>query len=184
MKRILFAALLAAGALPLFAQSADTSQFGLIIGGSRMFVEGAPREEGVEFSDATFSFANNSFDLFWATQLEPDTWLRLRAGRIEGPVPVAYTVAGSDTVFRRDANGEVQHLGVDVQYNFDEPYGSTGIFAGVGLYRVSAPDADTSSSYGFNVGVNADFPITRRYGFVLETAYHWSRTDFQPRFLY
>jgi hypothetical protein len=183
MKRILFAALLALGALPLFAQANASNKFGIVVGGSRMFVEGAPREEGVEFSDATFSFSNNAFDLYWATQLEPDTWLRVKAGRIAGPVPVAYTIPGNNTTFRRDADGELQHVGVDVEYGFSEPYGSTGIFAGVGLYRVSAPDADTSSSYGFNVGVNADFPITRRYGFVLETAYHWSRTDFQPRFL-
>lgn len=182
MKRTsLFAALLLLlGALPALAQS---NEVGFIVGGSRMFVDPAPAEPGVEFSDATFSFGNNSFELFWATQMEPDTWLRFKVGRIEGPVPVAYQVDGDEETYRRDVEGEVQHAEVNVEYRFSEPYGSTGIFAGAGLYRQSAPDEDSSQSFGFNAGVNADFPITRRYGFMLEAAYHWARTDFQPRYL-
>ncbi len=187
MKRTsLFAALLLLSALPVFAQS---NEFGFVVGGSRLFVDGADKEDDVVFSDSTFSLSNNSFDLFWATQMDPSTWLRFKVGRIETPVPIAYL--GPDTndpdtepnVHRRDVDGEVQHAEVNVEYRFSEPYGSTGLFAGVGMYRQSAPDEESTSNFGFNAGVNADFPITRRYGVVLEAAYHWNRTEFQPRYL-
>ena len=182
MKRTsLFAALLLLlGAVPALAQS---NEVGFIVGGSRMFVDPAPTEAGVELSDATFSLSNNSFELFWARQMDPATWLRLKVGRIKGPVPVAYSVDGNDTVFRRDEEGEVQHTELNVEYRFSEPYGSTGLFAGIGLYRQGADGFDSTTNFGFNAGVNADFPITRRYGFMLEAVYHWNRAEFQPRYL-
>lgn len=188
MKRtsLLAAVIVLLGALPALAQP---NEVGIIVGGSRMFVDGAPREAGVEFSDATFSFANNSFELFWARQMDEATWLRFKIGRIQTPVPIAYEGPdGPDAdndpdLFRRDEDGEVQHAEVNVEYRFSEPYGSTGIFAGVGMYNQGAEGFDSTTNVGFNVGLNADFPITRRYGFVLETAYHWNRTEFQPRYL-
>jgi hypothetical protein len=186
MKRTLFLAGLLLGALPLFAQS---NEFGFVVGGSRLFVDGADREPGVEFGDSNFSFGNNSFDLFWATQMEPATWIRVKVGRIETIVPVAYEGPDNNdegtepNLYRRDEDGEVQHAEVNVEYRFSEPYGSTGVFAGLGMYRQSVPDFDSTTSWGFNAGVNADFPITKRYGVVLEAAYHWNRTDFQPRYL-
>ena len=188
MKRtsLLTAILALLWAVPALAQA---NEVGIIVGGSRMFVDGAPKEAGVEFSDATFSFANNSFELFWATRMDDATWLRFKVGRIQTPVPIAYEGPdgpdeGSDPdLFRRDEDGEVQHAEVNVEYRFSEPYGSTGIFAGVGMYNQGAEGFDSTTNVGFNVGLNADFPITRRYGFVLETAYHWNRTEFQPRYL-
>jgi hypothetical protein len=187
MKRTsLFAAVLLLSALPVFAQS---NEFGFIVGGSRLFVDGADSEPDVVFSDSTFSLSNNSFDLFWATQMEPATWLRFKVGRIQTPIPIAYIGPDNNdqgtepNLYRRDVDGEVQHAEVNVEYRFSEPYGSTGLFAGVGLYRQSAPDEESTSNFGFNAGVNADFPITRRYGVVLEAAYHWNRTEFQPRYL-
>lgn len=182
MKRtsLLLAALLVIGALPAAAQN---NEFGFVVGGSRLFVDGADAEPGVEFSDATFSFGNTSFDLFWAKQLDDETWLRFKAGRIESVVPMSYQLDGDDTLYRQDVNGEVQHAEINVEYRFSEPYGQTSIFAGAGLYRQSADDFDSQSGFGFNAGINADFPITRRYGFVLETAYHWTHSDFQPRYL-
>ena len=182
MKRtsLFLAAMLVIGVLPAAAQ---TNEFGFTVGGSRMFVDGANREQGVEFSDATFSFSNTAFELFWAKQMDEETWLRLKAGRIESIVPMSYSVPGNPALFRRDVEGEVQHVGLNVEYRFSEPYGQTGIFAGAGLYRQTAEGFDTQSGYGFNFGINADFPITRRYGFVLESAYHFTRADFQPRYL-
>ncbi len=188
MKRtsLLAAAIVVLSAFPALAQS---NEFGVLVGGSRMFVDGANREPGVEFSDATFSFSNNSFELFWATQMDEATWIRLKVGRIQTPVPVAYELPdgpddGTDPdLFRRDEDGEVRHAEVNVEYRFSEPYGSTGLFAGVGMYNQEAEGFDATTNVGFNVGLNADFPITRRYGFILETAYHWNRTEFQPRYL-
>lgn len=188
MKRTsLFAALfLLLGAFPALAQS---NEVGVLIGGSRLFIDGADIEPGVELGDATFSLSNNAFDLFWARRMEESTWLRFKVGRIQTPVAVAYEGPDNNdedslpNTYRRDVDGEVQHAELNVEYRFDEPYGSTGLFAGIGMYRQNPDGADSDTNYGVNVGLNADFPITRRYGFMLETAYHWTRGDFQPRYL-
>lgn len=180
MKRTLLCALLVLSALPVFAQH---NEIGALVGGSRRFVDGAAREESVTFDDSTFSFSNTTFDLYWAFQIEPETYIKLKAGRIEGPVAVAYEVPGDDDLFRRDVDGEVQHVEMNVEYRFREPYGTTGLFAGLGFYRVSAPGEETESNYGFNAGVNADFPLSPRYGIVLEGTYHWSKAEFNQRFM-
>jgi hypothetical protein len=51
------------------------------------------------------------------------------------------------------------------------------------MYRQGAEGFESTTNFGFNAGVNADFPITRRYGVVVEAAYHWNRAEFQPRYL-
>ncbi|HKR64052.1 MAG TPA: hypothetical protein VJZ00_09995 [Thermoanaerobaculia bacterium] len=182
MKRTsLFLALIVASALPALAQT--TSEFGVIASGSRRFIDGAPREEGVEFIESNFSFSKNAFDIYWKIPLEEDTAVKLRAGRIETPVAFAYEVAGNPNTFRADVNGEVQHIEAGVEYSFSEIFGSSGLFAGVGLYRQSGPGFDSTTNFGASFGVNADFPITRRYGIVVDGTYHWVRADFQPRFL-
>jgi hypothetical protein len=181
MKRTsILLALLVLGALPAVAQ---TTEFGFIVGGSRRFVEGAQKESGVEFHDSTFSFANNSFELFWATQLEPDVYFRVKGGRIETPVAISYRLPNVSKPFRRDADGEVQHLEANVEYRFSEAFGTTGLFAGLGYYRTTAENEESSSNFGVNAGVTADFPISRRYGVILEGSYHWLNSDFDSRYM-
>lgn len=179
MKRTFFLlVLIVAGALPALAQSGEV---GIIGGGSRRFVKGAPHE--TEFIESNFSFTENSFELFWALPIESDTRFKFKAGRIETPVAFAYQKEGDATTFRQDVEGEVTHLGAAVEYKFSEVFGSSALFAGLGLYRQSGPGFDTVNAAGANFGVNADFPITRRYGLIVEGTYHWVRTDFQPRYL-
>lgn len=175
-------ALTVLSALPVLGQA---NEFGALLGGSRRFVEGAPAEEGEEFIDSTFSFSNTTFDLYWAIKTDEDVRLKFKIGRIQGPVAIAYQLEDSedDTVYRRDTEGTVQHGEVNVEYRFDEPFGSTALFAGFGLYRIGADDVDSETDWGFNGGINADFPITARYGVVTELTYHWVRGEFNQRFL-
>ena len=178
MKRVpIFAALLLCG-LPTFAQS---SEFGFIVGAGRRFVDSAPPADGSEILDQGFSLSNNSFELFWGYPTEEDVFLKFKAGRME--TPVAFEVEEGDETFRLDAEGEVQHASVVIEYRFSEPFGSTSLFGGVGLYRQTAPDVDAAHDFGFLAGVNADFPITRRYGVMVESTYHWTRGDFRARYL-
>jgi hypothetical protein len=173
-------ALIALIALPAVAQS---NELGIIVGGSRRFVDGAPKEDGVVFDDSTFSLSNNSFDLFWGVQMEPDVYLKFKGGRIQSPIAVGYTIPGSDKLYRKDVEGEVQHIEANVEYRFSEPYGSTALFGGVGYYRQTASGFDSTANYGVNGGVNADFPLSRRYGIILEGTYHWTNSHFQSRFM-
>lgn len=188
MKRaILLSALMLAAALPLFGQS---NEFGILVGGSRRFVSGGAAEPGRGLTDDELTLRNSAVDIYWSLNMQDDTRLKFKLGRIE--TPVAFEVANpahdpqnpDDDFFRRDVDGEVQHASALIEYRFDEPWGATGIFGGLGLYRQSAEgDLDSQSDYGFQLGFNADFPITRTYGGVLEATYHWSRGPFSPRYL-
>ena len=166
-------------ALPLAAQS---TEFGVLLGGSRRFAEGAPRE-GEVFDDGTFSFSNSVVDLYWSRDLDDDTRLKFKAGRIETVVPIVFTVPGDDELYRRDVDGEVQHIEANIEYRFSEIFGSTAIFGGLGFYRQSPDEGDSANSWGANFGINADFPLSRRYGIVTEATYHWVRDEFNPRYL-
>jgi hypothetical protein len=190
MKRTLFLlALLTAGALPALAQ--EMSEFGIIVGGSRRFVDGAPHLNENDLLESNFSFGNTSVELFWSIPIEPDLSLKFKGGRIDtqiaipsDPVPTpTQTNPDAVTIFRRDVEGQVSHIEALVEYEFDEPFGSSGLFAGLGYYRQSASGEESRTNWGVTAGVNADFPITRRYGVILEAAYHWTREEFDPRFL-
>lgn len=172
-------------ALPAFAQS---SEFGIIIGGNSRTVDDAVNENDIPFEDDEFSFSRSAVDLFWAMQIEEGTWIKVKAGRIETPVavdvsPVQNPRPPANQRIRRDVQGEVQHVELNAEYRFSEPFGTTALFGGVGLYRHSGEDIETESNWGWNAGVNADFPITRRYGLMLEATYHATRADFRPRYL-
>jgi hypothetical protein len=185
MKRTFFLiALTVLGALPAMAQ---TNELGVLIGGSRRFVDAAKREPGVEFRDSTFSLSNNSFDIFWAVRIEEDGYLKFRAGRIETDLGVAYELPtgtdGKNETYRRDTSGEVQHVTANIEYRFSEPWGSTGLVGGLGFYRLSPEDEDSETSFGFNAGVTADFPLSRRYGVLLDATYHFAGGELQQRFL-
>ncbi len=176
-------ALLLACSLPAAAQ---TTEFGVLFGGSKRVTDGGDTAAaGTTFSDDGFSFSNNSFELYYALQVDPGTMFKIKAGRINGPVGLRSTevIAGEEVDVRTDVEGEVQHIEGLIEYRFSEPFGSAGLFAGIGAYRHEAPGFETSTDYGFAVGVTADFPMTRRYGVILDGTYHFTKHDFSPRYL-
>lgn len=196
MKRTLFLlALTVVGAMPIAAQ--ETNEFGVLIGGSRRMVFGGDGVRSItgdaesDWIESNFSFSNKSFELYWSMPIEPELNFKIKGGKLDSEIPIAYIADDPDTPdevdptkFRRDvADGEVSHIEALVEYEFDEPFGSSGLFAGLGYYRLSAPDEESQTVLGVTAGVNADFPITRRYGVVVEGSYHWTRAEFSPRFL-
>lgn len=197
MKRTLFLLALAViGAMPVFAQ--ESNEFGFLIGGTRRFIWGGDGVRSItgdaetDWIESNFSFSNTSFELYWSIPLEPEVNLKFKGGRMESEIAIPYFEDDPDTeggepdpvLFRRDvADGEISHVEAVIEYEFDEPFGSTGLFAGAGYYRLSAPEEESQTTWGVTAGVNADLPITRRYGAVVEAAYHWTRGEFQPRYL-
>ena len=169
------------GTTPLAAQS---NEFGVLFGGSKRSIDkGDPAPNSV-LIDEGFTFENQSIELFYGFELDPGTMFKIKAGRIETPVAIKEQApSGPDLVdVRRDVDGEVQHIEGIVEYRFSEIFGGTGLFAGIGAYRHEAENTSTVD-YGFTAGVNADFPLTRRYGIIVEGAYHWTKGDFEPRYL-
>ena len=194
MKRTLFLLALLVGAMPVLAQT-FTNEFGVLVGGSRRFVDGGDGVRSLDneedWIESNFSFSNNSIELYWAIPIEQDLNLKFKGGRIQSEIAIPYEavdpdaeVPGTRATFRRDvADGQIQHLETVVEYRFDEPFGSSGLFAGLGFYRLSAEGEETQQTWGGTAGVNTDFPITRRYGVVLEAAYHWTKAEFNARYM-
>ncbi|HEX9160397.1 MAG TPA: hypothetical protein VF980_01720 [Thermoanaerobaculia bacterium] len=169
------AALLLAFSLIIAApMAAQTTEFGVLFGGSKRVIR---HNEGTDLLNPGFSFSNSAVDVYYAVQVDPGTMFKVEAGRIKGPV--AFVQNG----VRTDANGEVQHAEGIIEYRFSEPFGATGLFAGAGMYRHSAPGFGSTTDYGFPIGVDADFPLTRRYGVIVAATYHLTNADFRPRYL-
>ena len=174
MKRIaLPLALTLVFSLPLCAQS---SQFGLLFGGSKRVndIAGSQGQNGIN----DFKFDNSVKEVYYATEVDPGTMFKIKLGEIE--VPLAVTTTGSTT---KAVKGTVDHADAIIDYRFSEPFGSTGIFGGLGMYRQSVTGKQDETNFGLSAGVNGDFPLSRRYGVVIEGAYHWVHMTERQRFL-
>lgn len=183
---VAFALLISA---PAFAQ---TSEFGILLGGSKRLVSHTDEAAGFGISDS-FKFNNSVREIYYSVALEPGTRFRIKAGEIEAPVAFQFTTA--DGKLRSDLpKGKVEHIDGLVDYRFSEAFGSTGIFAGVGLYRQSGDISDTrvplaqrgpqeETNYGFSGGINGDFPMSRRSGVIVEATYHWLNYHYRPRYV-
>jgi hypothetical protein len=173
-KAALFLALFALAAAPAFAQS---SEFGFLLGGSKRLndLPGAKGNPGVN----DFKFSNSVKEAFYAVQLDPGTMFKIKVGQITAPLAVKDS-SGS----RVDAGkGNIDHVDALVDYQFPEPWGSTGLFGGIGMYRQSVTGYQDETNFGLSGGVNGDFPLSRRYGVIVEAAYHWLHMDARPRYL-
>src|SRR5206468_12558732 len=79
-------------------------------------------------------------------------------------------------------NGRIEHVEGILDYRFSEPFGSTGLFAGAGMYRATGGN-HTQTDFGLSFGVNGDFPIHPRFGVVVEGTYHMTRLETHTRFI-
>jgi hypothetical protein len=184
MRRTAF--LLAFLMICLAGTAAQASEFGVLVGGSKRMIDEGDAAPGAVLIDQGFEFENQSMELFYGFELDPGTMFKIKVGRIEGPIAVRDVIPGDPaaTIVRRDVQGEVQHVEGIIEYRFSEVFGGTGLFAGVGAYRHEANNNSSSTTdFGWTAGVNADFPISRRYGVIVEGAYHWTKGDFEPRYL-
>ena len=178
-KTFILLAILILGALPAAAQS---TEFGVLFGGSARSTESNTGAQDVNLDD-DFSLSHNSVEFYYGIELEPGTMFKVRVGRIETPVGLQNLAGG-----RTDVEGEVEHIDAIAEYRFSEPFGSAGLFAGIGLYRQTGEiagglDEISETDYGFLAGVTADFPLSRRYGVVLDATHHWTKLPFKPRYL-
>jgi hypothetical protein len=172
---------------------AQTSEFGLLIGGSKRLISRTDQARGLGISDH-FKFSNSVREVFYGIQLDPGTFFKIKGGQIEGPVAFRYTTAAGAPARTDVPKGSIEHVDALIDYRFSEAFGSTGLFAGVGLYRqrgtlndIAIPTVQrgnqTETNYGLQGGVNSDFPITRRTGFIAELAYHWINYNYKVRYV-
>ena len=98
-------------------------------------------------------------ELYFGTELEPDTIFKVRAGQIEP----------DDFV---DDDATIDYVDALVEYRFSEVFGSSGLYFGPGFYRARADEAE-ETDYGVAAGVNAMFPVSRRFALTGDIGYHW-----------
>jgi len=170
MKKAALLLVLMTFAVPLFAQN---SQIGVLIGGSKRFFA---TKDNVQSDN--WKLSNSVREIWYGFSLEPDTMLKVKVGEITAPIGDAR--AETPDVKK----GRIEHLDLLVDYRFSEPFGTTGLFAGAGLYKQrSGGTPNEGTDYGFSAGVNGDFPLSRRYGVIIEGTYHWVNYSYKPRFL-
>ena len=181
MKRAAFLlAFLLISALPMAAQS--TTEFGVLFGGSKRVIKSNTAADGTVLLNPGFKFSNSAVDIYYALQVDPETMFKVQVGRIDSPVGIREQDSAGNFV-RRDVQGQVQHAEGLIEYRFSEPLGATGLFAGVGMYRHSATGFSSTTDWGIPIGVTADFPMTRTYGFILAATYRFTNADFRPKYL-
>jgi hypothetical protein len=156
-------------ALPLFAQH---NEIDLLGGGSKAMKT---------LAGGKSDFQHGFEEISYGVVMEQDTIFKIKLGRMKATTAFASSkdANGEDVVAPGDVDtsGQVEYADAVIEYRFSEPFGSTGLFAGTGLYRQSGTSASGAhlqeSDYGFVAGVNGLFPITRNIGISAEAAYHW-----------
>lgn len=153
----------------------QTAQFGFLVGGAKRLneVAGTQGEGGID----EFKFSHSVKEAYYRTELDEGNYFRIKGGQID--LPLIFDQSGTPTAVK----GKIQHIDALVDYRFSEAFGSTGLFAGAGMYRQSASGHEDDTNVGLSGGFNADFPLSRRYGIIAEATYHWVRTEQRQRFI-
>lgn len=180
IKTVLKLALLLLVALPLFAQ---TSEFGFSLGGADRRRSSEEKDLGLSKNE-NWKFGDSVKEIYYAIQLEPGVRFKVKAGEVDTTtVFVDSSKAADDPAHVRIfGDGRIEHVEGIMDYRFAEPFGSTGLFAGAGLYRQTG-GSFSDTDYGLTFGVNGDFPINPRLGVVVEGAYHWTHLPTRPEFV-
>ncbi|HEY5609745.1 MAG TPA: hypothetical protein VIL97_00950 [Thermoanaerobaculia bacterium] len=161
MKRAaIFAGLLLLLGTPSFAQS---SSIGFIFGASER------ADDGLDFN-----FGNSVKEVFYAAELDEGTLLRIKAGRLDTEFDAVEDPS-------EPAEGHIEYIQALVEYRFYEVFGSTGVYAGPGLYRARA-GSNEQTDWGFEAGLTGVFPFSRRVGILVQLGYHWVHVEERPTF--
>jgi hypothetical protein len=147
-------------ALPVFVQ-AQTSAVGMSFGIAE------PTADGLDFN-----LKDSTLEIYYQVPLDVGTSLKLKYGTLESDLEIEGT----------KAEGDLQYLDLLVSYEFDETFGKSSFFGGIGMYRQEIGDLD-ESDYGFVIGVNATFPVTRRFALTSELSYHYAHFEADTGFL-
>jgi hypothetical protein len=174
-KTLILLGLSLVAAVPVFAQH---NEIGLLVGGAKAMKT---------LAGGKSDFQHGFEEISYGVTMEQDTIFKIKLGRMNATTAFASKEKdekGNNIVDPGDVDpkGQIDYVDAVIEYRFSEPFGSTGLFAGAGLYRQSGTSISTArpsgtnlseSDYGFVGGVNGLFPITRNVGISAEAAYHW-----------
>ncbi|MGE5414186.1 MAG: outer membrane beta-barrel protein [Syntrophomonadaceae bacterium] len=143
----------------------------------------------ISHSFALEGFKPSEYTVFFEYRMERTTQLRLTYGSMWTEQSlVGQTING---VYVPTAKEHVNYITADASYLFGQDFYTGGIFGGIGGYEYR-PDPmptgfevyqDPSKKYfGFNLGVDGEFRVTKNFGVVLRLTYHNISADPRRQF--
>jgi len=114
-------------------------------------------------------FGNPNFELGLLVPTDINTLVALRIGQID---------LSKRSTFEGLEDAKLQYVTIDGEYRFVENYYMSGLFIGLGAYKlggdvVGGGGHDDETQVGLHVGVDGEFPITRRMAVVVQVAGHY-----------
>jgi len=160
-RRALFATL-ATLALPAAAAAQDLYNWSVgVMGG----VGGS-----VDVKPGSRNFSNGSWQVEGLVLTEPRTFLGLRVGHL--------ALGGKDRLFGSRVGADLSYVTLAGQYMYEESYYDSGVYLGLGAYRLGGNDAITGASASKTVaggvlGLTGDFKASKRFSVVAEISGHY-----------
>src|SRR4051794_13112371 len=131
-KTLILLGLTLVAAVPVFAQH---NEIGLLVGGAKAMKT---------LAGGKSDFQHGFEEISYGVTMEQDTIFKIKLGRMNATTAFATKDANGDDVAAAgdvDRNGQVEYADAVIEYRFSEPFGSTGLFAGTGLYRQTGKSA-------------------------------------------
>ncbi|HTQ81508.1 MAG TPA: hypothetical protein VMM92_16030 [Thermoanaerobaculia bacterium] len=122
--------------------------------------------------DPGSSYGNHGFQINLGLVTEPKTVLGLRVGRLSlNDKPTFGSLTNADLTFA-DIAGE---------YRFDETYYQSGVYLGLGAYRLRGKRDGLfereQTAVGGVLGLTGEFPLNSHFGIILDLAGHYTPLD-------
>ncbi|MEO8503764.1 MAG: hypothetical protein ABI609_07720 [Acidobacteriota bacterium] len=117
--------------------------------------------------EPTSGFGNRSFQLGIGVPTDLNTSVTLRVGRLD---------LGNRPLFEGLEKARLEYADVAGEYHFSESYYTSGLFLGLGAYRLAGDAAggrQETTQIGAVFGANGEFGITRRLTFLIELSGHY-----------
>lgn len=123
-------------------------------------------------ADPGSDLSNSSYQLNLSMVTEPRTQLGLRVGRLNLDSQGAFgTLTGAD----------LSYVTIAGEYRFQDSYYESGLYLGLGGYRLNGTRADGKSdsqtSVGLVVGVTGDITVNRWLSVIVELSGHYVDVD-------
>lgn len=125
-------------------------------------------------ADPGDGMGNTAYQVAFSVPTELGTAVSFRAGRI---------ALDDHEFFGSLRKPDLDFANIGGEYRFHEGYYTSSLYLGLGAYRLSGAsrlaggEKRDETAPGLVFGVTADFPLSRRFSFLLETAGHYVRFD-------
>ena len=123
-------------------------------------------------SDHSSGLANSSFQIGFSFETEKDTAVGFRYARLD------FDDGLNDDGF---GSADLSYLTVAGEYSFSEGYYQSGLYLGIGAYKLGTTGplglSDDDTGIGATVGVTGEFAVARHFAVLVELSGHWADLD-------